>query len=136
MRALGVDEHSYLSAKPTHATIYATTLVDLTAGVWLTCSRKSAASETMTAGARSGAPCEGGRADLTDTYRSAPSPPLPRHPVADPFHVIRVANRMVDQIRRRVQNETLFHRAQTRSLVPVRKLLLKAASNYHRAGRR
>jgi len=29
VRALGVNEHSYLSAKPTHPTIYATTFVDL-----------------------------------------------------------------------------------------------------------
>ena len=30
--------------------------------------------------------------------------------VADPFHVVRVGNRCVDQVRRRVQNETLGHR--------------------------
>ena len=30
--------------------------------------------------------------------------------VADPFHVVRVANRCVDKVRRRVQNETLGHR--------------------------
>jgi hypothetical protein len=29
VRALGVDEHSYLSATPEHSTIYATSLVDL-----------------------------------------------------------------------------------------------------------
>ncbi len=29
VRALGVDEHSYLSATRTHQTIYATSLVDL-----------------------------------------------------------------------------------------------------------
>ena len=29
--------------------------------------------------------------------------------VADPFHVVRVANRCVDQVRRRVQDETLGH---------------------------
>ena len=30
--------------------------------------------------------------------------------VADPFHVVRVGNRCLDQVRRRVQNETLGHR--------------------------
>jgi len=50
--------------------------------------------------------------DLTDTYRSGLSPHLAHATrVADPFHVTRVANRMVDQVRRRVQNETLGHRA-------------------------
>jgi transposase len=30
--------------------------------------------------------------------------------VADPFHVVRAANERLDEVRRRVQNETLGHR--------------------------
>ena len=49
--------------------------------------------------------------DLAESYRSGISPHLDHAiRVADPFHVVRVANRCVDQVRRRVQNETLGHR--------------------------
>ena len=34
--------------------------------------------------------------------------------VADPFHVVRLANRCVDLVRRRVKNETLGHRVRTK----------------------
>ena len=65
--------------------------------------------------------------DLTDTYRNGLTPHLAHATsLADPFHVIRAANRMVDQVRRRVQNETLGHRGRKRDpLFRVRKLLLK-----------
>ena len=49
--------------------------------------------------------------DLAESYRSGLSPHLDRATrVADPFHVVRAANRCVDQVRRRVQNEQLGHR--------------------------
>ena len=34
--------------------------------------------------------------------------------VADPFHVVRVANTAVEDCRRRVQNETIGHRGRKR----------------------
>src|SRR5271169_4311430 len=50
--------------------------------------------------------------------------------VADPFHVVRIANRCVDKVRRRVQNETLGHRGRkVDPLYRIRKLLL---SGYER----
>ncbi len=64
--------------------------------------------------------------DLAESYRAGLSPHLSHaERVADPFHVVRVANRCVDKVRRRVQNETLGHRG--RKLDPlyrIRKLLL------------
>ena len=52
--------------------------------------------------------------DLTDTHRSGLHPHLSHaRRVADPFHVIRVGNRMVDEVRRRVQNETMGHRGRS-----------------------
>jgi transposase len=65
--------------------------------------------------------------DLTDTYRAGLNPHLAHATrVADPFHVIRAANRVVDQVRRRVQNEMLGHRGRKHDpLFSVRKLLLK-----------
>lgn len=47
--------------------------------------------------------------------------------VADPFHVVRLANVKLDECRRRVQNETLGHRGRkTDSLYRCRRLLTKA----------
>jgi hypothetical protein len=54
----------------------------------------------------------GARSDRHLPQRASP-PPLPAVHVADPFHVTRVANRMVDQVCRRVQNQTLGHRGRT-----------------------
>jgi transposase len=46
--------------------------------------------------------------------------------VADPFHVIRVGNRMLANVRRRVRNKMLGHRGRKHDpLFSVRKLLLK-----------
>ncbi|MCQ3805590.1 MAG: transposase, partial [Acidimicrobiia bacterium] len=48
--------------------------------------------------------------------------------VADPFHVVRLANRCVDLVRRRVQNETLGHRGRKRDpLYRIRRLLIMAS---------
>jgi transposase len=56
--------------------------------------------------------------------------------VADPFHVTRVANRMVDQVRRRVQNETLGHRGRKADpLFRVRKLLVMGEERLDEHGR-
>ena len=54
---------------------------------------------------------------------------LPRaYQVADPFHVVRLANRCVDLVRRRVQDETLGHRGPKRDpLYWIRRLLIMAS---------
>ena len=47
--------------------------------------------------------------------------------VADPFHLVKLANTKVDEVRRRVQNETLGHRGRkTDPLYRCRRLLTKA----------
>ena len=49
--------------------------------------------------------------DLSGSYRSVADTMLPHaQQVADPFHVVRAANERLDEVRRRVQNETLGHR--------------------------
>ncbi len=49
--------------------------------------------------------------DLAESYRAGLSPHLDHaRRVADPFHVVRLANRCIDGVRRRVQNATLGHR--------------------------
>ncbi len=49
--------------------------------------------------------------DLAKSYRVGLSPHLDHSTrVADPFHVVRVANQCMDTVRRLVQNEQLGHR--------------------------
>ena len=46
--------------------------------------------------------------------------------VADPFHVVRLANHRLDEVRRRVQNETLGHRGRKRDPLYGARRLTKA----------
>jgi transposase len=66
--------------------------------------------------------------DLSGAYRSCLDTALPdATQVADPFHVVKLANQKLDECRRRVQNQTLGHRG--RKLDPLyraRKLLVMA----------
>lgn len=66
--------------------------------------------------------------DMSGPYQVAYDRVLPHaQQVADPFHVIRLANRSVDLVRRRVQNETLGHRGRKRDpLYRIRRLLTMA----------
>lgn len=66
--------------------------------------------------------------DLSGPYRSAFGATLPHaQQVADPFHVIRLANSAIDDMRRKVQNETTVGRGTQRApLYRTRRLLLAA----------
>jgi transposase len=56
--------------------------------------------------------------------------------VVDHFHAVRLANVVVDQVRRRVQQATLGHRGRRRDpLYRIRKLLLTAAEQLTGRGR-
>jgi transposase len=141
VRALGVDEHSYLAATPERSTVFATILVDLDRRrvIDLVEGRSAAKLRKWTAG-RSERWRRGVKVvalDLTDTYRSGLHPHLSHaRRVADPFHVTRVANRTVDQVRRRVQNETLGRRGHTHDpLYRVRKLLIRGEERLDERGR-
>ena len=74
--------------------------------------------------------------DLAESYRAGLSPHLDHaRRVADPFHVVRVANRCLDQVRRRVQNETLGHRGRKHDpLYRIRKLLLTGSERLDERG--
>ncbi len=138
---LGVDETSFLRATRLHPTIYATGLVDLRARVLIDMVEGNAAADLRrwTDGADPGwlAGIEVVATDLAESFRAGLSPHLDHATrVADPFHVIRVANRCVDKVRRRVQNETLGHRG--RKLEPlyrIRKLLLAGDERLDGRGR-
>ena len=140
VRALGIDETTYLSATPEHATTYATSLVDLDARIVIDLFEgKSASKLRRWSAGRSKSWREGVRVaalDLTETYRAGLRPHLAHATrVADPFHVVRVANRVVDQVRRRVQNETLGHRGRKDDpLFKIRKLLIKGSERLDERG--
>lgn len=133
VRALGIDETSFLAAKPQHPTIYATGLVDLRRRQMIDLIEGNSAGDLRRwCGAQDPAWLGDVRVvatDLAESYRAGISPHLDHATrVADPFHVVRVANRCVDQVRRRVQHETLGHRGRKLDpLFKIRKVLLKGA---------
>jgi len=56
--------------------------------------------------------------------------------VADPFHVVKLANSRVDEVRRRVQNDTLGHRGHEHDpLYRCRRLLTKDDERLNDHGR-
>jgi transposase len=140
VRALGIDETSFLSAAARRRTVYVTSLVDLDRRVLVDLIEgKSARDLRRWLGSRTGAQNRATKVvalDLTETYRAGIVPHLSHATcVADPFHVVRVANRCVDQVRRRVQNETLGHRGRKLDpLYKIRKLLLKGAERLDEQG--
>ena len=75
--------------------------------------------------------------DLSGPYRAVFDTMLPDAvQVADPFHVVRLANAKLDECRRRVQNETLGHRGRKQDpLYRCRRLLTKADERLDDHGR-
>ncbi len=132
VRQLGIDETSFLAANRSHATIYATGLVDLERHVVIDMVEGNSAADLRRWITNADRRWLGGikvvATDLTESFRAGLSPDLDHaRRVADPFHVVRVANRCIDKVRRRVQNETLGHRGRKHDpLYRIRKLLLTA----------
>jgi transposase len=140
VRQLGVDETSFLRANRWHPTMYATGLVDLEERIVIDMVRGNAAADLRrwTANADSAwlAGIEVVATDLAESFRAGLSPYLDHATrVADPFHVVRVGNRCLDKVRRRVQNETLGHRGRKHDpLYRIRKLLLTGAERLDERG--
>jgi transposase len=137
---LGVDETSFLKATRHHPIVYATSLVDLERHIVIDMVEGNSADDlrrwTENAHPDWLAGIEVVATDLTESFRAGLSPHLDHaRRVADPFHVVRVANRCLDTVRRRVQNETLGHRG--RKLDPlyrIRKLLLTGSERVDERG--
>jgi hypothetical protein len=74
--------------------------------------------------------------DLAESYRAGLDGRLAHAiRVADPFHVTRLANRCLDQVRRRVQNQTLGHRGRKADpLYRIRKLMVTGAERLDERG--
>jgi transposase len=127
---LGVDETSYKAATPEQATVYATGMIDLDRRIVIDMIEGRAGADlrrwllAQPAGWLKAIKVVA--TDLTDAYRSGMTGLLDHaRKVADPFHVVRVAQRCLDAIRRRVQNETLGHQGRKDDpLYRIRKILL------------
>ena len=139
--ALGLDETSFLKATRRAPTRYVTGLVDLEGGRLLdvVADRTRAAVDGWLGAQPAGWLAHVGLVALDPWrgYASALVAPLGHATVGvDHFHAIRLANVVVDQARRRVQQATLGHRGRRRDpLYRIRKLLLVAAEQLTSRGR-
>jgi transposase len=137
---LGVDETSFLRATPTTPTQWITGLVDLERGRLLdVVADRTRAAVDGWLGARPRhwlAQVTTVALDPWRGYANALVAPLGHATVVvDHFHAVRLANMVVDQVRRRVQQATLGHRGRRHDpLYRIRKLLLTAAEQLTQRG--
>jgi Transposase len=138
---LGLDETSFLKATRVAPTRYVTGLVDLEGGRLLdVVADRTRAAVDGWLGARPHAWLAQVGTVALDPWRgyaSALVTPLGHaRVVVDHFHAVRLANAVVDQVRRRIQQATLGHRGRKRDpLYRIRKLLLVAAEQLTSRGR-
>jgi transposase len=129
---LGLDETSFLKATRVAPTRWVTGLIDLEGGRLLdVVADRTRAAVDRWRGARSRGWLAGVATVALDPWRgyvSALVVPLGHaRVVVDHVHTIRLANTVVDQVRRRTQQATLGHRGRKRDrLYRIRKLLLTA----------
>jgi transposase len=139
--ALGLDETSFLKATRLAPTRYVTGLVDLEQGRLLdVVADRTRAAVDRWLGARTQdwlARITAVALDPWRGYASALVVPLGHATVVvDHFHAIKLANTVVDQVRRRTQQATLGHRGRKRDpLYRIRRLLLVAAEQLTSRGR-
>jgi transposase len=131
VRALGVDEHKMLAAGPRHHTIYCTQLVDIDRHRLLDVVKdRSAASVSGWLAQRTRHFKDHVAVAAIDPhagYHKALRTSLPKATITiDVFHAVKLANACVDDVRRRVQRETLGHRGRKDDpLYGVRRLLTR-----------
>jgi transposase len=139
--ALGLDETLFVRVGPRHHQSWSTSIVDVRAGKLL----------DVVPGRSSAEPCQWlaersdewraniawATLDLSGPYRAVFDTMLPDAvQVADPFHVVKLANTKLDECRRRVQNETLGHRGRKDDpLYRCRRLLTRADERLDADGR-
>lgn len=136
--ALGTDETAFLAANQTHHTLFVTGFVDLDNGRLLdVVENRCGASVSGWLATRETAwrdrietvaldPHRGYYNGLIDGFADrAGRQPAPRM-VVDHFHAIALANAAIDDVRRRVQQETFGHRGRTGDpLYGIRRVLLR-----------
>jgi transposase len=140
VRALGMDETSFLAATAEHPTTYITGLVDLDRRRLLDVVEGNRAVDV---GRWLAGRCDEWRqgvgvvcCDPHEGYRTAASAQLSGATlVADPFHITALANRALDDTRRRVQQRTLGHRGRKGDpLYRVRRVLLTGSERLSERG--
>ena len=132
VNALGLDETLFAREGPFRRQLWSTQIVDVRRGQLLdvVAGRDAAGSSAWLAArpARWLAGIVWATLDLSASYKSVFDTMLPDAvQVADPFHVVKLANQALDECRRRVQNETLGHRGRkTDPLYRCRRRLVMA----------
>ena len=131
--ALGLDEILMFRRGPFREKHWGATIVDVRRGILLDIvAGRSAAGAKNWIGRRTPQWRKRIRwavMDLSGPYRKAFGDAVPHATqIADPFHVVKLANSAIDDVRRRVQNETTGGRGTKHDhLYRTRRLLLKAA---------
>jgi len=139
--ALGLDEVLYARIGRWRRQVWSTSIVDVGRGQLLdVVEGRSAATACEWLAGRPQAWLDEIRwaaLDLSGPWRLTFDTMLPAaHQVADPFHVVKLANSRVDEVRRRVQNDTLGHRGRKNDpLYRCRRLLTKADERLDDHGR-
>jgi transposase len=141
VEALGLDEVLFARIGPWHRQVFSTQIVDVAVGqlldivpgrtgaeptAWLEAKGKEWRDQVRYA-----------TLDLSSPYRLVFTTMVPNAvQVADPFHVVKLANTKLDECRRRVQNETMGHRGHKADpLYRCRRLLTKAEERLGEAGK-
>ena len=130
--ALGLDETAFLRCAPYYRTEFVTSIVDVKAGQLLDLvpGRGGPAPREwlMSQSAQWRDGVKFATLDLSGAYKAVLDACLPgATQVADPFHVIKLANERIDDTRRRIQNEVLGHRGRKGDpLYRARRLLTMA----------
>ena len=139
--ALGLDETAFLRASAAHPTLYVTGFVDLDRARLLdVVAGRSARAVHDWLGGRPPdwrAEIDVVALDPFRGYANGVAAHLPEATVVvDHFHAVRLANAAIDDVRRRVQNETTGHRGRRGDpLYGIRRLLVVAAERLSDRGR-
>ncbi len=139
--ALGLDETLFCRQGPWRRQCWSTSIVDVGTGCLLdVVAGRGAAEPCRWLAARGESWCQRiawGTLDLSGPYRSVFDTMLPSATqIADPFHLVKLANSKLDECRRRVQNETVGHRGRKHDpLYRSRRLLTRADERLDDRGR-
>ena len=139
--ALGLDEVAFLRANAHRHTVFATNFVDLFRGRLLdVVPGRSAKAVHDWLGSRPAGWLTGVGTVAIDPHRGYANGVAVHlghaRLVVDPFHAVALANRAIDDVRRRVQNETLGHRGRTGDpLYGIRRLLLRGTERHSATSR-
>jgi transposase len=139
--ALGLDETAFVRTAPYRRVSFATSIVDVARGQLLDVvpgqGGEAPRDWLMARGEQWRADIEFATLDLSGAYKAVLEACVPSATkVADPFHVVKLANDRIDEVRRRIQNEVLGHRGRKDDpLYRARRLLVMAEERLGDKGR-